>query len=554
MDESSEVSAQAAPSPPPAPGNAFLAILPTLCVLILTLAIILYIIYVFIRFKYEDGHPYRVKADYFLCCYSDLYRGRGPFLWVVIFSPILLLVHSVRIFCFPCVDIYFGRLWWRTCCCCSQLFTDPDFPPDDRSLGGVEGDSANKASGSSQDPIIWVRGMDFDKENVNDAPTRPQIHATSMNLFKGEIEAMDIKQGELGDCWLLASMACCAEHPGVINRVFITPELDPRGKYKVRLFDVRDKTWKNITVDDYVPCKRGGSSADQVMRDRKKMPRTRFARPNHKELWAMILEKAVAKLCGSYAAIEGGFTEWGIVCLTGRDAWRYFNEDGMFNRRNLIMERNEGKDTVGMTSKATGEKHPHDYFFQVIQRYHRNGAILCCGGVKDESQGLVKGHAYSLLCVAQATKSFASQEYFRFVQIRNPWGDGEWTGRWADKSKEWNEFPYVREVLGQTSKDDGAFWMQWEDFCTYWGYVGCSDSDLDIENVNFPTFEEEDILGPLKGLFKGCADYWCLCTGPARYFCNHKASSKQLTEAEVNSKVGCDASGCYFKMCDRETA
>lgn len=50
---------------------------------------------------------------------------------------------------------------------------------------------------------------------------------------------------------------------------------------------------------------------------------------------------------------------------------------------------------------------------------------------------------------------------------RNPWGKranaamGEWTGPWADGSREWT--PYWMDKLKHTFGDDGLFWMSYED-------------------------------------------------------------------------------------------
>ena len=41
----------------------------------------------------------------------------------------------------------------------------------------------------------------------------------------------------MGDCWLLAAIACLAEHDGAIQAVFRTKEANPRGKYVLRLYD-----------------------------------------------------------------------------------------------------------------------------------------------------------------------------------------------------------------------------------------------------------------------------------------------------------------------------
>lgn len=44
--------------------------------------------------------------------------------------------------------------------------------------------------------------------------------------------------------------------------------------------------------------------------------------------------------------------------------------------------------------------------------------------------GIVTGHAYSVLQVYEA-------DGLRLVELRNPWGRGEWEGDWSDSSKKW---------------------------------------------------------------------------------------------------------------------
>ena len=61
-----------------------------------------------------------------------------------------------------------------------------------------------------------------------------------------------------------------------------------------------------IVVDDLFPHKNG---------------KLMFSQPNGDEEWVLILEKAFAKLCGSYHAIEGGLVLWAflfaVICTVG---------------------------------------------------------------------------------------------------------------------------------------------------------------------------------------------------------------------------------------------
>ena len=68
--------------------------------------------------------------------------------------------------------------------------------------------------------------------------------------------------------------------------------------------------------------------------------------------------------------------------------------------------------------------------------------------------GLFGSHAYSVLRVKEI-------EGKRFVVLRNPWGDSEWTGPWSDGSKEWNgSWIKALKELDHVLGDDGEFVME----------------------------------------------------------------------------------------------
>lgn len=59
------------------------------------------------------------------------------------------------------------------------------------------------------------------------------------------------------------------------------------------------------------------------------------------------------------------------------------------------------------------------------------------------------------------------------MQLRNPWGMMEWEGPWSDNSREWETALGIkaRERLHVEFKDDGTFWMSWEDFQAHFNKV-----------------------------------------------------------------------------------
>jgi calpain-15 len=63
---------------------------------------------------------------------------------------------------------------------------------------------------------------------------------------------------------------------------FLSLKFNAYGKYKVRLFDRPNNKFVTVTVDDWIPCKRGTKTPC-------------FAQPSKDEAWVLLLEKAMAK-------------------------------------------------------------------------------------------------------------------------------------------------------------------------------------------------------------------------------------------------------------------
>lgn len=52
----------------------------------------------------------------------------------------------------------------------------------------------------------------------------------------------------------------------------------------------------------------------------------------------------------------------------------------------------------------------------------------------------------------------------KLICLRNPWGQGEWTGDWSDSSELWT--PRMKNLCGFSDLvEDGIFWMDFSDFC-----------------------------------------------------------------------------------------
>ena len=229
---------------------------------------------------------------------KDVYTGRAGCLWNTLCCPIMgtvgMLWKSFMIYMLPCATVLcqrlmVGCLWKRFCCCFGWPYEDDDFMGS--SALGDHDDQTGKEMERNTD---WIRAGEL-----------KAFHGKTPQLFEGDIEPNDLCQGAVGDCWLVAAFACASEFPDVVRHMFLTKEYNPRGLYKVRIFHPLEEKWVVVTIDDRIPCPKGTKSPH-------------FMKPNGNEMWAILLEKAYAKLCGSYAAISGGFVLWGWLSMTGK--------------------------------------------------------------------------------------------------------------------------------------------------------------------------------------------------------------------------------------------
>ncbi|KAL5015863.1 hypothetical protein ScPMuIL_005452 [Solemya velum] len=296
----------------------------------------------------------------------------------------------------------------------SELFCDPDFPADNSVL----------FYGSHGDPrVVWKRPKDIVEEWQ-----QPHMMVDGMTRD-------DIKQGILGDCWFLSSCAAVSQREKFMSKVM--PKDQPlygdgyRGVVMFRIW--RFGSWVDTYVDDRLPTVDG------------KLLFAKCTDPT--EFWVALLEKAYAKLHGSYWALEGGQTMDAMVDLTG----------GLAERHDIH------------------NKDPN--LFRLITQAHKSGAFIACSrkgnwkmSNKADPNGLVSGHAYTMTAMRKLTHRMGED---KLVRIRNPWGDAtEWRGSWSDNDVNWNWVDEeTKAELGLQSKDDGEFWMSYKDFCKHFSEI-----------------------------------------------------------------------------------
>jgi len=248
----------------------------------------------------------------------------------------------------------------------------------------------------------------------------------------------------------------------------------------VRLF--KNGQWKLIITDETFPIKANvfsyagaekslyrGDFRQRDMRGKKRLAAPAFCTSGTRnELWPMYLEKAYARYFGSYSAIVGGLVHTALVDLTGQTGF-----------------------CVDMRSEEAKTDIRSGALFKRILGYHNAGYLMGCGSnsgsdSNTSAQGIVQGHAYSILNIVEASDQHGTHQ---LIRARNPWGSSEWKGKFSDMDKpSWTK--RLRTKLNydpdNEDADDGAFWIGFRDFVTQFRnvYVLRRFKDIKEDPVN----------------------------------------------------------------------
>lgn len=253
-------------------------------------------------------------------------------------------------------------------------------------LMNAQADEQDDASGTGSGP----RGRDGSGgEGVgSDNPDLTDDHDDSTYedldgplIDDGGIEPDDIRQGGLGDCWLISSLRGLAgsEEGAALLAKNIKDNGD--GTYDVTLYD--DGEPKVVTVTGQIPVDGDGNPV--------------YANNDggQTELWPMLFEKAMAQeFGGSYQDLDADWPARAMEALTGNDVTTY--DEGFLPWDNKDFPSSDDlSETLadgGVVVASTG------------------------GDVKDgDSTGIYSNHAYTVTAVDADTGD---------VTVQNPWGAG----------------------------------------------------------------------------------------------------------------------------------
>ncbi|CAD5230531.1 unnamed protein product [Bursaphelenchus okinawaensis] len=275
---------------------------------------------------------------------------------------------------------------------------------------------------------------------------RPFTIVKNPRFFTPNVSRHDIQQMGLGDCFFLAPLSLIADRTELIRRVVPAGQSFAKnfyaGIFHFCLWKYGD--WIDIVIDDRLPVN-------------VKTGQLRFTRArSYNVFWVSLLEKAFAKLYGSYTNIQGGHAAFAMQNLTGGIS--------VFN-----LWQNQSK------------KHLDKVWQKLVMEF-KLGVLFCpkspslrywllndISKLMPEDMGIQSGHAYALtgLKEVQTTNGLV-----RLVRVRNPWGRLEWNGNWSRHSRLWQtvlDSEERREMVDL--RINGEFWIGFEDFTKYFKNV-----------------------------------------------------------------------------------
>ena len=220
-------------------------------------------------------------------------------------------------------------------------WTDPEFPPERSSLYDPRIDNVDQGA---FDSYSWKRAGSL---------------FPNAQIFEDGIEPNDINQGGLGNCYFLAALSSLAEFPEKVRQMFVTTEVNKAGIYMVIFYLNGQET--PVIIDDHLPVNRNGKPAFATCRDA--------------ELWVSLLEKAWAKLHGTYARTEGGLPCFAASHIMGVPSESYSHD---------AIEDSE------------------DFFNMLLSADRRNFLMMAAShgqGENRNDEGVISGHAYSLISI-----------------------------------------------------------------------------------------------------------------------------------------------------------
>ncbi|XP_035883696.1 calpain-14 isoform X2 [Phyllostomus discolor] len=253
----------------------------------------------------------------------------------------------------------------------------------------------------------------------------PELHSNPL-FYVANTRRLDLCQGLVGDCWLLAALQALTLHQDILSQVVpLNQSFTENYAGIFQFWFWHFGKWVPVVIDDLLPVDEAGQLV--------------FVSSTYKNLfWGALLEKAYAKLCGSYEDLQLGQVSDALLDFTGGVTITINLAEAPGNLWDILTRATYSKTLIGCQTHAGEER------------------ML--------ENGLVDGHAYTVIRIWKVT---CNHEPEYLVKLRNPWGKVEWKGDWSDSSSTWDLLSPKEKIVLWRKDNDGEFWMTLKDFKTH---------------------------------------------------------------------------------------
>lgn len=227
-------------------------------------------------------------------------------------------------------------------------------------------------------------------------------------LFPVNINLGHAKQGLLGDCWFLCACTFLLKNKHLLNKVL--PPDQPqwgdskyRGSFRFCFWQLGH--WTEVTIDDRLPCINSTLCFSRC--------------PSPTAFWVALLEKAYAKLHGSYERLWAGQVSEALVDLTGglAECWSL----GDF-----------GSEEEQRPEQDSDQVRRRRLDLNLLNAVKDQCAITCSTHSSPEGASEL-GQYHALTVMELLNVRMVSGSEVLLLRIRNPWGRCCWGGSWMGR-------------------------------------------------------------------------------------------------------------------------
>ena len=361
------------------------------------------------------------------------------------------------------MSIYLGRLekYWKNQKPIDFLiqddeFYDQEFKPEDMIFSKNEEKNLEylkemskgfqKSLNLPDNAIIFETKEDFLK-----ILTFKRLSELDLEIFDDKIDCSKFRQGLIGNCYFIDAISNLSNCAQILTQLFRIDKKNKIGYYEICFFI--EGEWQVVIIDDIIPF---------IQND---IFFTSAPLKGCKCCYFILLEKAWAKINGSYIDSIGGFAVQAYEALTG------FVTD-MKNHKVLLKVKNDQQKEQLIKAYSPDDI---DKIFQLIYEGIREYGYFFSAGSEEE---LLNTERHSFSLINADIHKYSDNENIRAIQLRNPHGENKQyivkNGKLEERTLKhflpnYEKSEFLHSQLEQyiNEEDNGLFWTDIKNYLNY---------------------------------------------------------------------------------------